>query len=318
VNVTSPNGLNQPPRGDTVSASTSPPSGDVVPNVETDGMVYAAQVVHVFIASPSDVAEERQALRQMIWDFNDEHTPDTKVVLLPRMWETNSTPHIGAPPQAILDDQLVDSSDIVIGVFWTRIGQLTDDGKYATVHELDRFVDAGKPALLYFSNTPVVPSSIEPEQYDAVQAFKKDIASRSLYREYSGVPELIEHARRDLLSVVREHFNLPVEGRAAQPPRKTNLTARVERRGKHAYLVIENRGPGDARNVHVSFVPESIEEDFEAPIAHDIEKPISNLGEGTSFDFSLMLHSGTSDRADVLLRWEDDGGTQEKIQSVSL
>lgn len=281
-------------------------------------MVYPAHVVHVFIASPSDVTREREALREAIWEFNDEHTADTKVVLLPRMWEKNSTPHIGAPPQAILDDQIVDSSDIVIGIFWTRIGQLLDDGKHATVHELERIVDAGKPALLYFSNTPVVPDSLDPEQYKAVQAFKKEIGARSLYREYSGVAELVEHARRDLFATVRRHFNLPVEGRPSAPRRTAVLSGRMERRGQHAYLVVENRGPGDAHNVIVSWVTESIDEEFQAPLTHDMEQPISTLTEGSPFEYSVLLHSGTPDRADLRIQWEDDDGPHEKVQTLSL
>ncbi|MGC2652490.1 MAG: hypothetical protein WA317_02540 [Mycobacterium sp.] len=281
-------------------------------------MVYPANVVHVFIASPSDVALERQALREAIWEFNDEHTTDTGVVLLPRLWEKNGTPHIGAPPQAILDDQIVDSSDIVIGIFWTRIGQLLDDGKHATVHELERFVNAGKPALLYFSNTPVAPDSLDPKQYRAVQEFKKEIGKRSLYREYSGVAELVNHARRDLLVTVRRHFKLPVEVGPRAPQRTANVSARVERRGRDAYLIVENRGPGDARGVTVAWVSESIEEGFEAPWTHDMEGPISMLTEGSRFEFSILLHSGTPDRADLRIRWEDDDGPHEKVQTLSL
>jgi hypothetical protein len=79
-------------------------------------MVYPAHVVRVLIASPSDVADECNALREAIWEFNDEHTPTNKVVPLPRTWEKNSTPRLGATPQDILDQQIVDSSDIAVGV----------------------------------------------------------------------------------------------------------------------------------------------------------------------------------------------------------
>lgn len=281
-------------------------------------MVYQARVVHVFIASPGDVAREREALRQMIWEFNDEHTADTKVVLLPRMWERNSTPHVGAPPQAILDDQIVDSSDIVIGIFWTRIGQMLDDGRHATVHELEGFVDAGKPALLYFSNTPVAPESFDPEQFAAVKAFKRDIATRSLYGEYSGLPELIERARRDLLSVVRKHFHVPAETATSATKLAANLVARLERHGKDASLVIDNRGPGDVRNVRIGWVPESIDEDYQFPHVHDMERPISYLAENVPFEFPAMLFAGCADRADLLIQWEDDDGEHEKVQTISI
>jgi hypothetical protein len=285
---------------------------------ETGSMVYRANVVHVFIASPNDVARERLALRDAIWEFNDEHTADTQVVLLPRLWEKNSTPNIGAPPQAILDAQIVDSSDIVIGIFGTRIGQMLDDGKHATVHELERFVAAGKPALLYFSNTPVSPDSLDPKQYKAVQAFKKEIGTRSLYREYSGVDALVEHARRDLLATVRRSFNLPVGESPSAGGVNANLLARVERRGRQASLVVENRGPDDARDVAISWVEESIEEDFEPPWTHDMEAPISSLAAGSTFEYSVLLHSSTPDRADLRIRWEDGGGPHEKVLTLSL
>jgi hypothetical protein len=206
----------------------------------------------------------------------------------------------------------------LIGIFWTRIGQLLDDGKHATVHELERFVKAGKPALLYFSNTPVVPDSLDPEQYKAVQTFKKEIGARSIYREYSGVAALIEHARRDLLATVRRHFNLPVEGNPSIPRPTANLCARVERRGRHAYLIVENRGPGDATNITVSWVAESIEEGFEPPWTHDIEVPISTLTEGSPFEYSVLLHSATPDRADLRIQWEDVEGPRAKVQTLSL
>ncbi|MGX4712326.1 hypothetical protein [Rhodococcus ruber] len=169
-------------------------------------MVHPAHIVHTLIASPSDVDEERSALRSAMWEFNDEHTPSNLVVLLPRMWERNSTPRLGAPPQDILDEQIVDPSDIAVGIFWTRIGQLLPDGTPATVHELERFVAAGKPALLYFSDKPVVLDSVDPEQWGAVRDFKKRAQSWGVYREYSTIAELVDRARRDLLATVRDRL----------------------------------------------------------------------------------------------------------------
>ena len=46
----------------------------------------------VFIASPSDVAEERQAIRLRIFGWNDAHATDHNTVLLPVMWETHALP----------------------------------------------------------------------------------------------------------------------------------------------------------------------------------------------------------------------------------
>ena len=274
-----------------------------------------AHVVHVLIASPSDVAAERQALREAIWEFNDEHTAATKVVLLPRTWEKNSTPRLGAPPQAILDEQIVDSSDIVIGIFWTRIGQLLDDGTHATVHELERFMEAGKPALLYFSQTPVVPDSLDPEQYAAVQSFKTRAQSWGIYRQYTGVDELVQHARRDLLAVVRDQLDLPQVTDPVAPRRGARPVARFERLDR-PYLIVENRGSDDARNLTLSWVTDNIEDGLEPPIAHNAEQPISSLVGGAHVAITLLLHSHTADRVDLRIQWEDDQGPHESVQTL--
>lgn len=292
-------------------------------------MVYSARVVHVLIASPSDVAEERKALREAIWEFNDEHTPTNRVVLLPRTWEKNSTPRLGTAPQDILDQQIVDSSDIAIGIFWTRIGQLLEDGTPATVHELERFVAAGKPALLYFSNTPVVPGSFDTEQFAEVQKFKERARSWGLYREYSGVDELVEHARRHLLATVHDQLHLPQVTEPLAPKRGARPVARVERRERQrvdskglvkierdAYLIIENKGSGDAKNVALNWVIEDIEEGLHPPMAHDMEDPIASLVEGGHVEFSLLLHSGTADRANLRIQWEDGTGQHEHVQTL--
>lgn len=290
-------------------------------------MVYAAHVVHVLIASPSDVPEERKALREAIWEFNDEHTPANKVVLLPRTWEKNSTPRLGAAPQDILDQQIVDSSDIAIGIFWTRIGQLLEDGTPATVHELERFVEAGKPALLYFSNTPVVPGSFDAAQFEEVQKFKERAKTWGIYREYSGVEELVQHARRDLLATVRDQLNLPQVTTPVEPRAGARPIATVERRehqkvdskgrlkiNRPTYLILENQGGGDATNVRLSWVSGN---ENNLPISRELNKPIASLLAGGKIEFAIMLHSGTVNRADLRIAWEDDEGEHEHTQTLT-
>ena len=93
-------------------------------------MPFAANVVSVLVASPSDVQVERDALRTAIWDFNDEHASALQVVLLPVLWETHARPELGTAPQTLLDQQIVDGADVVIGVFWTRAGSKLPDGTF--------------------------------------------------------------------------------------------------------------------------------------------------------------------------------------------
>jgi hypothetical protein len=129
--------------------------------------------VQVLVASPGDVAEERAALRQAMWEWNDEHAAALGVVLLPVGWETHSRPELGDHPQHLIDRQIAEGADVLIGVFWTRLGTPTPEADSGTVHEIESFADAGKPVLLYFSDRPAVPTSVDLDQLGAVQKFRK-------------------------------------------------------------------------------------------------------------------------------------------------
>jgi hypothetical protein len=83
-------------------------------------MSFDATILRVLIASPSDLAEERDAATQAINEWNALHAADQSVVLLPVRWETHATPRTGIRPQQAINEQLVRSADLVIGLFWRR------------------------------------------------------------------------------------------------------------------------------------------------------------------------------------------------------
>jgi hypothetical protein len=57
-------------------------------------------------------------------DWNRKYTRRLKIVLLPRMWELDAALQLGSDPQAAVNQQLVDSSDILVGILWTRLGSV--------------------------------------------------------------------------------------------------------------------------------------------------------------------------------------------------
>ena len=99
-------------------------------------MSYSATIFQIMIASPSDVNKERQIAREVINDWNLKNTEDKKIVLLPIGWETHSAPVLGDRPQEIINKQILDKCDILIGIFWTRIGTPTGDAKVALSKKL--------------------------------------------------------------------------------------------------------------------------------------------------------------------------------------
>jgi hypothetical protein len=167
-------------------------------------MSFKSQTYHVLIASPSDLAEERGAATNAVHDWNAQHAVSESTVLLPVKWETHASPHSGVRPQQAINDQLVRGCDILIGMFWTRLGTSTGVAESGTVEEIDQFVAAGKPAMLYFSSRPIDPNQIDLRQHRKLKSFKQGTYKRALTGSFSAVEELRQTLLRDLVRQVRE------------------------------------------------------------------------------------------------------------------
>lgn len=281
-------------------------------------MPFTAHVVQVLIASPGDVAAERQALREAIWAWNDEHAAAYRVVLLPVSWETHSRPELGDHPQHLIDRQVAEQADVLIGVFWTRLGTPTPDAASGTVHEVQSFRDAAKDVQLYFSTMPAAMDTVDLDQLKAVREFREQAKDWGLLGQYDNVPSLIDQVRRALLGLVRNRFGLeapevPTEAGAGRPRVTAALDVRREqsgmsKQGKTQYtsrykLVVTNEGGSTARNVRMAWV-----KDAAGPPIHGGDKPIDYLARGSSVPFPLLVSYGQAGMCTLELTWEDEGG----------
>lgn len=170
-------------------------------------MTYQATVVNVMIASPSDVSQERRIVRDVVAEWNAVHTEDRKVVLMPVGWESHSSPEMGERPQEVINKQILQQCDLLIAVFWTRIGSPTGEAASGTVEEIEEHIKAGKPAMIYFSSAPVRPDSVDNDQYAALKEFKENCRNRGLVEEYESVTEFREKLTRQLAQTIIRHYS---------------------------------------------------------------------------------------------------------------
>lgn len=172
------------------------------------GIIY-----RILIASPSDVIQERKAIPEVIHRWNAINSLNTGIIIEPVLWETHATPEMGDRPQAIINKQLVQNCDILIGAFWTRLGTNTGVAESGTVEEIQEFIRAGKPVLLYFSSIPVVPESVEPDQYRRLLEFKQKCKKDGLFFEYESIGDLREKLNHHITSNINKLHN--TQGKAA-------------------------------------------------------------------------------------------------------
>lgn len=170
-------------------------------------MAYKATVLSVMIASPGDVTEERNLIRDIIHEWNDINSKATECVLLPVGWETHSAPDLGGRAQDIINKS-VEHCDLLVGVFWTRLGTPTGDFESGTVEEIKRHISDGKPAMVYFSTAPVAPQSLDPTQYAALEDLKKWCFGQGLVENYDNISDFSEKFKRHIQIKVRDNPEL--------------------------------------------------------------------------------------------------------------
>lgn len=168
-------------------------------------MSYIAKTYRVMIASPGDVASERSIIRDVIYEWNAVHSSSRKIVLLPIGWESHSSPEMGASAQEIINNQVLEKCDLLVGVFWTRIGTATQSHASGTVEEIQRHIDAGKLAMLYFSSQPVAMDTVDLEQVASLKVFKASCRSQGLYEDYDSHSDFKTKFYRHLQLKLNEH-----------------------------------------------------------------------------------------------------------------
>jgi HEAT repeat protein len=155
-------------------------------------------VLTVFLASPSDLEEERRIARETVERVNrvTGRRVDWHIELLG--WEDTLPGH--GRPQALINKD-VDSCDLFVGILWRRWGQPT--GEYSSGFEeeftraLKRRRDMGKPQIWLFFKAVDEDSAKDPgEQLTKVLLFKNDQIQRKelLFKEFKD-----PHGWRDLI-----------------------------------------------------------------------------------------------------------------------
>lgn len=161
-------------------------------------MSQTVTLYNVFIASPSDVAWARAQVRQTVHAWNEIHAKHSAAVLLPVGWESSSAPNMGKPAQELINEKLLSDADILVGVFWTKLGTPTAEYDSGTVEEIERHIEAGRPTLLYFCAEPVALDSVNRDEYDRLVEFKKACREGGQYHTFDSPAQFAEDFNRHL------------------------------------------------------------------------------------------------------------------------
>ena len=134
-------------------------------------------------------------------------------------WDTHAHPMMGDRPQALINKQVLKGCDLLVAVFWTRLGSPTGEAASGTVEEIEEHLKEGKPAMIYFSNAPVRPDSIDEAQeaqYRALREFRAYCEPRGLVETFESPSELKEKFGRQLIQLVLDRWARADDGATEQ------------------------------------------------------------------------------------------------------
>lgn len=191
-------------------------------------MPRSSNILDVLIASPSDVVQERDILTQVILDWNSAHSRTAGVTLSAIRWEMNAIPGAGDRPQELLNKQLVQDADIVIGIFWYRLGTPTGIAPSGTVEEIEIMRQKKKHVLLYFSEAPI-PHDYDHEQFNALKTYRHSLQKNTLYSTFADREELRRLATKHLAQVVNDILQ-DVVSNSAKIGNRTGISPELEMR----------------------------------------------------------------------------------------
>lgn len=166
-------------------------------------MAKAAIVLRVLISSPSDVAAESATVRMAILDWNSAHLEETGIMLEPVQWQTHAYPASGDRPQALINKQIVDQSDMVIAVFGHRIGSATGVAESGTTEEIERVRKDGKYVAVYFSTAPL-PRDYDREQFQRLEKYRESLEKNTLCWPFDTSEELYRLVSQHLVKGVSQ------------------------------------------------------------------------------------------------------------------
>ncbi|MGA5032127.1 hypothetical protein ACWDTQ_32845 [Streptomyces cellulosae] len=292
-------------------------------------MPLQTTTVAVLIASPGDTRAERVAVEEAILNWNSDHTLRSKVHLLPLRWELDATPLMGrGSPQEVINTQFADIADVVIGLFYSRLGQPTATAASGTAEEIERAIERGA-SVGVFCSSALLPRDLDIDQLRALREFQSGLQARGLLGSYASPEDLKTQVRSFLERAVAEvvtDANIAsgsapssTEPQAilrceymSEPQAHVDGRGRVSTRQRRQRLRVSNIGTGVAERLQVDVEPIG---DGESPVVGD-DTSVERLLHQSHFDIPVALTFGTSPQARVTLSWEEHGQQFNESQTI--
>lgn len=178
-------------------------------------------VLRLFVSSPSDVADARASVDDVVRDLNNIWGVQDGIYIQPLDWQNHVTPWMGKKPQPNIFDQLpLNTWDLMVGILWSRFGTPTGSTdpntgaafQSGTEEEFtlayNSLIATGRPRILFYRCMKPVSPDVDTAQLRKVQDFFKKIEKgrrfTGMYARYNTPDEFRQMLRQHLERALRD------------------------------------------------------------------------------------------------------------------
>ena len=174
-------------------------------------MAQTITLYKIFLASPSDLKEERNLLEEIVDELNLSSFNNSGLKIELIKWETHVNPGIGSYIQEVVNSDIKEDYDIFIGILWGRFGTPTQNYGSGTEEEFNiafkRYMakQSSLKVMFYFKQAPIPMEQIDIDSISSIRSFKSSLGDKGvLYWDYNTTEEFQKLLRIQLTRKVQE------------------------------------------------------------------------------------------------------------------
>ena len=149
-------------------------------------MKNTIELIKCLIASPGDVARERDICEEVFDELNREIGEILGFHLESVRWEKDARSGFGEYAQETINQQFEGQYNLFLGLMYARFGTPTPNAGSGTEEEFNIACEKKRneeidDVLFYFNNANIPQNCLDPDQYKKVQDFKKHLEELGLF-----------------------------------------------------------------------------------------------------------------------------------------
>jgi hypothetical protein len=137
-------------------------------------------LIKLALCGPGDVKKEIQIAQDVVTEWNLQHGEACGFWIKHAHWSTDSHPDMSDRPQGVVNTQVIDDSDVIVAIFWSRFGTPTGQANSGTEEEIRRGIRLRKEVMVYFSDLEPLPPTADKQQLERLWSFRQELQEMGL------------------------------------------------------------------------------------------------------------------------------------------